>query len=51
MPKPKMTQADWLDKVLAHSDGDLLRAMVTKVVHEEMEAEVKNKTARAPYPK
>ena len=44
MPKPKVTQADWLDKVLAHSDSDLLRAMVTKVVHDVMELEVEQKT-------
>lgn len=47
MPRKTMTQAAWLDKVVEQADGDLLRSLVSKVVHEVMEAEVAKKTGAA----
>ena len=44
MPRDTMTQADWLDKVLARTDTDVLRTLVSKVLHEIMEVEVEQQT-------
>lgn len=44
MPRKKMTQAAWMDKAVAGSDDDFLCALVSKVVHQVMEAEVSKKT-------
>jgi transposase-like protein len=44
MPEMKMTGPEWLDKMFVESHGDWLRGLVTTIVHEVMEVEVRAKT-------
>lgn len=44
MPEMKMTGPEWFDKMFFESHGDWLRDLVTTIVHEVMEVEVRAKT-------